>query len=135
MAYKFSFEEMVNEAYQNMEMKQKKSLILPDMIFDISVVRLHWKNIKDYLQLINRDSDHFIAWLKSEIPGKEINWYSNNISDGIIIHGKYQKKKEITDLSLKYVMTFVICPSCKSPETIMTKEQFICSDCGMTRFI
>ena len=136
-----TFEDMVNEAYQQLDSDSRgDTLILPEPVTIIDATRLHWKNVKDYLRVIRRHPDHFMSFLKKEIPGKEINWFSGSKADGLIVHGKRQKNNEVTELSLKYVDTYVICPSCKHADTRLVKEnsknyQFECLDCGMKKFM
>lgn len=141
-----SFEQIVNKAYQQLEKDKdnessnSKFLILPSIDIDIATTRLHWKNSEAYLQVISRDPDHFMSFLKKEAPGKEISWFSGSKSDGIIIHGKRQNNKQITDLALKYINVYVICPSCKHANTSLIKESskndlFECLDCGMKKYM
>jgi translation initiation factor 2 beta subunit (eIF-2beta)/eIF-5 len=137
---KMSFEEMLNDAYEHLDCTKNQVMVLPSFDIETSTVRLHWKNVKEYLKTIKRSPDHFINWLKQEMPTKPINWYSSSKSDGMIVHGKFPKKNELTDLAIKYVETFVICSSCKSPNTDMVKEDskkyyFSCNSCGMTQYM
>ncbi len=136
METQFDFNMMANEAYNMLSMlaKPKTTLILPNLKTDIGTTRLHWQNADEILGTIRRSHEHFISWLMSEIPDKKVNWYSSSYSDGLIIHGKYKNEKELTTLIMKYINMFVIC-MCKSANTDMTKDQFICNDCGMTKFI
>ena len=133
---KYNFELMTNEAYQSLDQSNSgELLILPEITLDIGTTRLHWKNIKEYLRVIRRNPDYFIDFLKHQIPGKDINWFSGSKSDGLIIHGPRQKKFEITDLARKFVNEYVICTSCKKADTSMNKlnsktYEIICNDCG-----
>lgn len=131
-----TFEQMVDEAYQNLASynKTKSVLILPNIKTDIGTTRLHWLNVNEILVIIKRPSDHFKLWLENEIPNKSVNWFSSDKNDGLIVHGKFKKDKEISDLLLKYINIYVVCSSCKSSNTTMTKEQFICDDCGMKKY-
>jgi translation initiation factor 2 beta subunit (eIF-2beta)/eIF-5 len=130
----FNFETMVNEAYNNLEEYKDEILIIPKIETEILPTRLHWKNVKEYLKVINRDPEHFMTYIKYELSGKEINWYSNSKSDGLIIHGRNQKK-EISDIAIKYINDHVICSSCKKTNTTITKSEFECLVCGMKKFI
>ena len=132
----YTFEEMVDMAYQELTVKSKpkSTLIIPNLKTDIGTTRLHWKNVDEILHIICRSHDHFIAWLKDELPDKQINWYSASYEDGLIIHGKYRNDKELGALLMKYINNFVVC-MCKSANTTMTKDMFICNDCGVTKFI
>jgi translation initiation factor 2 beta subunit (eIF-2beta)/eIF-5 len=135
------FNTLVNNAYLILDQQSRgENLILPDIIIEIGTTRLHWKNVKDFLKIIQRHPDHFMDWLKSELPSQEINWFSGSKADGLIIHGKRQKKSDITDMALKYVNNYVICSSCKHADTKMIKInhkqwEFECMDCGMKKFI
>jgi translation initiation factor 2 beta subunit (eIF-2beta)/eIF-5 len=136
----FDFNTMVNKAYQCLEQGSHADLlILPNIIMDIGTTRLHWKNVKDYLRVVRRHPDHFMEFLKHQLPGKEISWYSGSKADGLIVHGKYQKKTEITELAIKYVKEYVTCSSCNKTDTILTKQnsksyQFECLSCGMKKY-
>ena len=132
----YNFEQMVEEAYQLLNPSDSGDLlILPDITLDIGTTRLHWKNVKAYLQVIRRHPDYFMDFLKHELPSKEINWFSASKSDGLIIHGKKQKKAEITELARKFVNNCVVCSTCKKPNTEMEKMnskyyEINCLDCG-----
>lgn len=134
------FEEMVDEAYEYLDMESKGcTLILPTIIADIGTTRLHWKNSQDFLRVINRNSEHFMDFLKKQVTNKEISWYSGNKSDGILIHGRNQRVSHVNDLIFKYINIYVTCPSCKKNDTIMTKNnsrkyKFECIDCGMNKY-
>ena len=136
-----NFNFMVDEAYDMLENNiVEHNLILPKIQTEISVTRLYWKNIMDYLNIINRCPDHFMIFLKNELCNKEINWYSGNKNDGIIIHGKCQKNSVILELIKKYINIFVICQSCKKINTELIKltfkkYEFKCLTCGMTKIL
>jgi translation initiation factor 2 beta subunit (eIF-2beta)/eIF-5 len=131
----YDFDTLMNEAYDCLEKKNENHLILPKIVCVSTVTKLHWKNVINYLKVIKRKPDHFITFLKIEYPDKEINWFSNSISDGIIIHGKFLKQQIINDIVIKYINQFVICSACKSINTELIKSSskmhyFECLDCG-----
>lgn len=132
-----TFDQMVEEAYivLSENNKQRHKLIIPDIKTNIETTRLHFININDILTIIRRTPEHFSSWLSEEIPDKTINWLSSDKNEGLIIHGKFRKDAEISKLVLKYINIFVVCISCKSTNTDMTKTQFICNDCGTNKFI
>jgi translation initiation factor 2 beta subunit (eIF-2beta)/eIF-5 len=136
-----TFEELLNDAYTQLGQKSgKQILVLPSIEIETTPTRLHWKNVEKFCQAVSRDPEHFISFLKKEIVGKEINWFSGSKADGLIIHGKRQNKKDISEMALKYVKICVTCPSCKNSNTTLTKEsskndKFECLDCGMSKFV
>lgn len=136
----YEFNTLMNEAYESLEKKNDTKLILPKIECVTSVTRLHWKNVVDYLQLIKRNPEHFIGFLKTEYQDKEISWYSGDLSEGIIIHGKFLKQQLINDFLLKYINQFVTCSACKSNDTELSKLSsklycFECLGCGHSKNI
>jgi translation initiation factor 2 beta subunit (eIF-2beta)/eIF-5 len=142
------FYNMLNNAYNELyDLNQKSSncdeinkLVIPTLITEKTPTRLHWVNTSSLLDVINRQPNHLLHFLKYELSNKEINWMSSNINDGLIIHGKNIKKELISELVLKYVNTFVICSSCKSYNTTLDKfnskkYNFLCNNCKMTKVI
>jgi translation initiation factor 2 beta subunit (eIF-2beta)/eIF-5 len=133
MTYEFNI--LMNEAYEQLDKKSGSQLILPKIDCETTVTRLHWKNVIDYLKVIKRNPDHFINFLKTEYPDKEISWFSSSISDGLIIHGKFLKKHMINDIAIKYINQNVTCSACRSNKTELSKISsklycFECLDCG-----
>ena len=144
MNNKFDFNTMVDKCYElidNNSTNQNNNLILPNMIIETSVVRLHWKNVLEYLNVIKREPDHFIEYLKKEMPNKQISWYSGDKKDGLLIHSARQKKAEISNLAIKYVNTYVTCLCCKKNNSDLIKDsdtkkyEFKCLECGFNKFI
>ena len=136
-----NFDKLVNNAYLILDQQSRgEDLILPEIVVEIGTTRLHWKNVKDFLRVVRRHPDHFMEWFKSELPSKEINWFSGSKSDGLIIHGKRQRKSDVVEMALKYVSNYVICSSCKHADTKMSnighkRYEFECLDCGMKKFV
>ena len=65
---------------------------------------------------------------------------SSLLDDGIIVHQKYPKLKKIIDVRNKYIEIYVICSSCSSYNTTLTKYiskkyNFKCLDCDMCKCI
>jgi len=137
--FEYDFDTMVESAYLKLLKKNKNNnIILPDIITEKTPTRIIWKNIENYMNAINRDSNHFYEFIKSQYNNKEINWLSNNKHDGLIIHGKYLKNNDITHILTKYINNYVICNSCKKNDTCMNKINgkkyyFICNNCGMNK--
>ena len=138
-----SFNDMCDEAYELLEQYDKSgtSLILPNIIVEMSTTRLHWKNVKDFLKTVNREPEHFMDFLINELPGKQINWFSASKADGLLVHAKKFKQNDVSELALKYVNNYVSCPSCKHFETDMIwtpeirKYNFVCQDCGFNKYL
>ena len=135
----YDFDTLMNEAYELLDKKNDSPLILPKIECTSTVTKLHWNNVINYLSVIKRSPEHFITFLKTEYPDKEISWFSNSISDGIIIHGKFLKQQIINDIAIKYINQYVICSACKSIDTELVKisriNTFECLSCGHNKNI
>jgi translation initiation factor 2 subunit 2 len=133
------FEYMLDEAYTLLDNNNRNiRLNLPDPIIESTPTRFHWKNVKDFLKILHRHPEHFMDFMKKSMPNREINWFSESKSEGIVILGKYQKKNEIIDVITKYTTKYVICSSCKNPNTKLDKTdtkllEFECFNCGMKK--
>ena len=134
----YNFDTMVNESYGLLEIYSEDKLILPKLETEITKCRLYWKNIMEYLNVLNRSPEHFYIFLKNELCNNEINWYSGNKDDGIIIRGKNKKNTEIIELIKKYINKYVMCSCCKKINTELNKitskkYEFKCLCCEMTK--
>ena len=138
-----TFIEMTNEAYELLNINNTdidNNILLPKLDVDITITKLYWKNIIEYTNIINRDPEHFLIFLKNELSSNEINWYSENKQDGIIIHGKGLRKLNLSELIKKYINNYVICASCKKKITELhkitfKKYEFKCLICYMKKII
>jgi translation initiation factor 2 beta subunit (eIF-2beta)/eIF-5 len=142
----FDFEFMVNESYDILAQmtdntKQTNKLVLPTMDIEICPTKLHWKNVTNYLEIINRHPDHFMEFLKRELPNKQIGWYSSNKSEGLLVHALRQKKNEIATLAIKYANNYVLCPCCKKYNSELNRDsetkkyEFKCNECGFNKYL
>jgi len=134
------FDEMVDDIYSNLTRTKSNSLKLPNNVIEFLPTKIYWKNVKDILDIINRDPHHFLDYIKNQYTNREIQWYSGDFNDGLIIHGKNLKNNDIINITHKYINTFVICSSCMSNDTIMTKSHlkkynFICNNCKMNKYL
>jgi len=132
----YDFDTLMNEAYTYLETDKPANnthLILPKIIYESNNIRLIWKNVNEFLNVINRQADHFINFIKTEYIDKEFSF----IPEGLIIHGKYLKQQFIYDIAIKYVNMYVSCSVCKSINTKLIKSSkmynFECLDCSHTK--
>jgi translation initiation factor 2 beta subunit (eIF-2beta)/eIF-5 len=117
-----SFNEMLSDVYFQFDttMSEETKLILPNPELEKSTTRILWKP-KSFLDRIQNPKEHFYEFISRE-TGKKINWVSNCISDGIIIHAKKISQNDIINLMKKYVDLYVLCKICKSSQTEMQRD-------------
>jgi len=130
-----NFQSMLDEIYTNLESTESDTLVLPTPELDKTPTRVVWKNIKEFLRLTKTPPEHLYDFIEKQ-SGKKINWFSESISDGLIIHDKKFGNIEIITIMKKYVKDFIICNICKKSNTVLYKDQQLrkykikCSDCN-----
>jgi len=117
-----SFNEMLSNVYSQFDIikSEETKLILFNPELEKSTTRILWK-VKSFLDRIQNPKEHFYDFVASE-TGKKINWVSECISDGIIIHAKKISQNDIITLMKKYVDLYVLCKICKSSQTEMRRD-------------
>ena len=78
------FDEMVDDIYSNLTRTKSNSLKLPNNVIEFLPTKIYWKNVKDILDIINRDPNHFLDYIKNQYTNREIQWYSGDFNDGLI---------------------------------------------------
>ena len=134
------FNKLLDRAYDMLQQKNNstENIIIPQIVYEKYLTKFYWKNINNILKIINRLPEHFIIFLKNELKNKEINWLSKDYNDGIIIQAKYQKVQELNELLRKYINNHVLCDSCKSNKTELSKISkynytLTCTNCMTTK--
>ena len=128
------FNTLLDNIYTQINTKQTEMLVLPNPDIEKNTVRLHWKNVKQFLNLTNTPKDHLFDYIQTQ-TGKKMNWFSDSLKDGLIIHDKKISKNDIINLMKKYVETYIICNICKKGNTKMERNNTIkkykisCNDC------
>jgi translation initiation factor 2 beta subunit (eIF-2beta)/eIF-5 len=128
------FETMIDNVYNELGENEVCNLIIPPPIIEKSTTKINWKNIKDFLKITKTPPDHFFSYLEKNINEK-ITWFSNSMSDGLLIFNKKIKISDISNIMIKYIKEFVICKHCYQSNTIMQKDTTIrkwklkCNDC------
>jgi len=128
------FESMLDKLYSNLQLKKNNTkIVLPEPILVKSGHKTIWKNTKEYLKLFNRHPDDFITYINNNTTAK-ICWITESKSDGCIFDTK-AKKDYIFELMKQYIMERIMCKSCKSIDTTVTKDtnirklSFKCNNC------
>ena len=126
------FNTMLDDIYSQLNDNKSKKTIVPNPVIITSTTNTYWKNIKQILKTINRPPDHFLTFINNELA--ETNWKTQSKSDGLVIIGKFRIDK-IKKVLQKYILTYVLCNSCKSMHTSISKNKTLrtyelkCSSC------
>ncbi|POY70992.1 hypothetical protein BMF94_5917 [Rhodotorula taiwanensis] len=113
---------------------KKKYTIPPPQLFREGSKRSVFANIADICKRMHRQPEHVIQFLFAELG-------TNGSVDGaaqLVIKGRFQQK-QIENVLRRYIVEYVTCKTCKSPDTTLTKDNRLffmtCSSCGSTRSV
>jgi translation initiation factor 2 subunit 2 len=116
--------------------EKKRTRIKPPQLQLLSSKKTLWINFQEICTMMQRDSLHVFAFFMAEL-GTEGSLDGNQ---RLIIRGKYVAKY-IESLLRKYVVEYVTCEMCRSPNTDLVKDQGSrlyfcnCRDCGSSRSV
>jgi len=129
------FSTLLDDVYTKLGDNKTDLLVLPNPELDKGTTRVVWKNIKAFLKVTNTPPDHLFEFLEKQ-TGKKLTWYSDSVSDGLIVHDKKFPVNEAVTLMKKYTDNYVLCKICRKSNTNMFRDTEIrkykikCEDCG-----
>jgi len=130
---------MKKTAYEKLlkriDSKHSKNSAKTDSRFELPPVDVMWegqrtylRNFSDFPKIMRRDSAKLLQYLSKEfaVPAERI-------GDSAMFIGK-RDPDDFTRLLKIYINDYIICPTCKSPDTRTEKEKrisfLICEACG-----
>jgi len=127
--------QMLSENNPDLAKSKKKSIqIKPPEVLREGTKKTVWANYQEICDMMHRQSDHVLAYARAEL-GTSISVDGNQ---RLVIKGRFQPK-QIESVVRHYVHEYVSCRTCKSPDTLLKKENrlyFIkCQACGSTRSV
>ncbi|KIJ64822.1 hypothetical protein HYDPIDRAFT_181629 [Hydnomerulius pinastri MD-312] len=112
----------------------KRYTIAPPQILREGVRRSIFANVADICKRMHRSPEHVIQFLFAEMG-------TTGSVDGagrLVIKGRFQPK-QVENVLRRYIVEYVTCKTCKSPDTLLTKENRIffmsCESCGSRRSV
>lgn len=113
---------------------RRKFTIIPPIIGREGSKKTAFANIADVCRRIRRPIEHVTQFLLTEM-GTTGNMDGNQ---RLIIKGRFQQL-QFENLLRRYVLEYVTCKTCRSPDTQLTKENRLffvkCDSCGSTRTV
>ncbi|ESK86866.1 translation initiation factor [Moniliophthora roreri MCA 2997] len=113
---------------------QKRYTIAPPSIHREGNKRSIFANVTDICKRMHRQPEHVIQFLFAEMG-------TTGSVDGagrLVIKGRFQQK-QVENVLRRYIVEYVTCKTCKSPDTLLTKENRIffmsCESCGSRRSV
>ncbi|ORX90564.1 hypothetical protein K493DRAFT_58170 [Basidiobolus meristosporus CBS 931.73] len=114
--------------------EKRRYTMVPPSIHRDGSKKTSFTNITDICKRMHRQPEHLIQFLFAELG-------TSGSVDGqgsLIIKGRFQQK-QIENVLRRYIVEYVTCKTCKSPDTILTKENRLfflqCEACGSTRSV
>ncbi|CAG8567154.1 4782_t:CDS:2, partial [Ambispora leptoticha] len=114
--------------------EKKRYTIVPPSVHREGNKKTIFANVADICKRMHRQPEHVIQFLFAELGTSG----SIDGSQRLVIKGRFQQK-QIENVLRRYIVEYVTCKTCKSPDTILTKENRIffmqCESCGSTRSV
>ncbi|KAH7101713.1 domain found in IF2B/IF5-domain-containing protein [Auriculariales sp. MPI-PUGE-AT-0066] len=112
----------------------KRYTIAPPSIHRDGNKKTVFANIADICKRMHRQPEHVIQFLFSEMGTTG----SVDGSGRLVIKGRFLQK-QVENVLRRYIVEYVTCKTCKSPDTLLTKENRIffmsCESCGSRRSV
>ncbi|KAK7460909.1 translation initiation factor eIF-2 beta subunit [Stygiomarasmius scandens] len=112
----------------------KRYTIAPPSIHREGNKKTIFANVSDICKRMHRQPEHVIQFLFAEMG-------TTGSVDGagrLVIKGRFQQK-QVENVLRRYIVEYVTCKTCKSPDTLLTKENRIffmsCESCGSRRSV
>lgn len=113
--------------------RNKYVMIAPEVVREGSKKTL-FSNIMEICRRMKRQPEHLISFLYAELGTQG----SVDGSGNLVIKGKFQQK-QIENVLRRYIIEYVTCKTCKSPDTALAKENRLfflqCETCGSSRAV
>jgi translation initiation factor 2 subunit 2 len=142
-AEEYSYEDLLERAYRtlreyNPELtgERRRTILTPPQVVREGVKKTVFINFLDLCKSMNRKHDHVIQFLMAELGASG----SLDGSMRLNVKGRFLPKA-FENVLRRYMIEYVLCYSCKSPDTQLSKDQssrlvyMKCSQCGSTRSV
>ena len=138
----YTYEEMLDRVVQLLQannpdlVEKKRRNIKPPQLSLLGSKKTLWVNFQEICTMMQRSPEHVFQFFMAEL-GTEGSIDGNQ---RLVIRGKYVPKY-IESLLRKYVVEYVTCEMCRSPNTTLERDSgsrlyFLhCKDCGSVRSV
>ncbi|KAJ2958366.1 hypothetical protein NQZ79_g6058 [Umbelopsis isabellina] len=137
----YTYIELLSRAFKTLRQnnpelagEKKRYTIVPPSIHREGNKKTIFANVADISKRMHRNPEHVIQFLFAELG-------TSGSVDGaqrLIIKGRFQQK-QIENVLRHYIVDYVTCKTCKSPDTILHKDNRLyfvqCEACGSSRSV
>lgn len=114
--------------------EKRKFTIVPPQVYREGSKKTAFANIADLARRMRRPLEHLTAFILTELGTIG----SSDASQRLIIKGRFQQL-QIENVLRRYIVEYVTCKTCRSPDTILVKENRLffmqCESCGSSRSV
>lgn len=137
----YTYSELVNRVFSILRQnnpdlagEKRKFTIVPPQIMREGSKKTAFANITDLCRRMRRPVEHVTQFLLTELGTTA----SSDANQRLLIRGRYQQL-QIENVLRRYIVEYVTCKTCHSPDTILSKENRLffmkCESCGSTRSV
>jgi len=138
----YSYTEMLERVFNLLRERnpgiaiRKKHPMPPPQMVRVGTRKTMWANFAPICQLMHRQHEHVMSFVLSELA-------TEGSIDGnmrLVVKGRYVPK-QIESLLKKYILEYVSCHMCRTPETSLTRDPVTrlyflqCETCGSRRSV
>ena len=126
---------IIREKNPNVNDAEKIKLTLkPPQVARIGTKRTSFSNFGEICKSLKRQEKHLHQYLLAELGTNG----SIDANNALIIKGRFQQK-QIENVLRSYIKEYVICKTCRSPDTSLQKEErlsvLLCNNCRSRYFV
>jgi len=126
---------IIREKNPNVNDIEKIKLTLkPPQVARIGTKRTSFSNFGEICKSLKRQEKHLHQYLLAELGTNG----SIDANNALIIKGRFQQK-QIESVLRSYIKEYVICKTCRSPDTLLQKEErlsvLLCNNCRSRYFV
>eukprot|EP00608_Synchroma_pusillum_P006103 CAMPEP_0198424870 /NCGR_PEP_ID=MMETSP1452-20131203/4168_1 /TAXON_ID=1181717 /ORGANISM="Synchroma pusillum, Strain CCMP3072" /LENGTH=267 /DNA_ID=CAMNT_0044145223 /DNA_START=71 /DNA_END=874 /DNA_ORIENTATION=+ len=126
---------MLMEKNPELQNKRRQAMKQPELV-RVGTKKTLWANFQEICATMHRSHEHVFQFMLAELGTEG----SIDGSQRLVIRGKFAPKY-IESLLRKYIVEYVTCQMCRSPNTTLTRDSvsrlyFVnCNDCGSSRSV
>lgn len=115
---------------------KKRYVMAPPQVYRVGSTRTCWANFATICGQMNRAPDHVLSFFLAELGSEG----SIDGSQRLMLKGRFVPKK-IESLLRKYILEYVTCEMCRSPDTLLNRDPvsrlfFVnCKSCNASRAV
>lgn len=137
----YTYQELLGRIFRTLRLQnpalsgeKKKYTMVPPVVQRDGSKKTVFANVLEICKRMHRQPDHVIQYLFTELGTVG----SVDGSQRLVIRGRFQPK-QIENVLRRYIVEYVTCKTCRSPNTLLTKENRIyfmtCEACGSQRSV